>query len=399
MNKKMNGEKVMKKMISVILCVCLLLVFNACGSTEQKPDGETVENNGEAAENQGTAGGDETSEEVELQKFKIGWTYYSSSDPFAEISNQYFQMACDAIGSEYVYIDWVGFDTDGIVASYQSLIEKGCDAVVVNLLFPGIIEVCEKSNVAFLVAGDIDDENLRQMAFNSPMFIGMISGSDYEKQGIMQAKGLIDTGCTKIAYIGPPEGTASIHDIMYESENDYIESVEGVELVVADRSGSSDALMQVLTSYPEVDGFILATGEQIPVLYNEGLTDRVKVATLDADNETVEMALKDNVLVCYAGNESNGGQSAAFVTIIYNYLSGHDLIEDKTQTVVGSPIFVYSYEEYQEYKEVLQGEGGYMTAEEVLSLIVDYNPDATYEDLLKIINVSSPSELIERRAN
>ena len=358
------------RILSLVLALCMAMAACCCAAAEEEP-------------------------------YKIGFTYFSSTDPYGMKMIEAIRACCEAAGCEFLYTDWATMDMDGMVASYQNLIEQGCNGIFVCMMAPAIVNMCERAGVSFVVDhAYMNDENLQNMCFTSPAFAGQIVCDDYQS-GIDMMAAFQAAGADKVAYIGPVAGQAQQKDISLKGAQDYLETADGIEMVTVYQGDDylTTALLQVATAYPDVNGFILPNGQMIPQLYSEGLNDRIKVATVDCDAETAMTMLKDGTMAAYAGAEASAAILYPAFAMLYNHMTGNDLLADKTQMINVPYVMIYSAEELEEYNTYFSGDAPLFTAEEIQSMLVKYNPEANYDTLMEVVNSFTLEGFAARFAN
>ena len=380
-----------KKFLSGILAAVMVLGLSACGGGETGSASSAQQAaSGSAASSSGTSEADgETAAAGE--KFKIGFSYFSATDPYGALMIQNLEQACAATGCELVFDEWPGGDTTAMQDSVQNLIEKGCDGIVGVYMSPAILAACEKADVSFVLShGAITDENLLEMAGESPVFAGQVVADDYQS-GKDEVQALMDAGCTRIAYVGPQAGMAPQKDECLRGFQDACEELGITDAVIYQGEDySTDALLQLITTYPEVDGYSLATGAQVPTIYNEGLENKLKVATVDISKDVAVQGIEDGVIAYYAGNEASAAIINMSFSILYNNLTGNDLIPDKKECFVIPYVGIKTSEDLENYDKYFNNsEVPVYTDEEIRSMLVAFNPDATYETIAEMAENST----------
>lgn len=381
----------MKKiLLFLVLAMLMMMILPACSAGDQTTSTSTVQET--TAIEGSSVESDKTPE-----KFKIGFSSWASTDPYAAEMIEMLEYVCDATGSELVYLDWVGYDAEGILATYQNLIEAGCDGLITVTITPAMLQLCEDKNVPIMLThGTITDENTLQMARDSSVFAGMLMQNDYEA-GKLMAQALKDNGSSNIAYIGPAVGMAPQEDERYRGLKDFIAENPDMKFITEDRSGNPEAIVQMLTAFPEVDGVQMDTAASIVPVVSAGLQDQVKVATANAMD--MASSLEDGMLVWTAGTEASAQLVGLSYAVLYNFMTGNDMIADKTQLIQCPFIVMTNADEYQDYVKYCAGDVPIYTADEIKNLITAFNPDATYESLAELIKNTTLDDIVVRHAD
>ena len=128
----------MKKLISIILIIMMILGAVACNSTksneskeevketEKKTDSDT--DGEEVKETEKKTDSDTDGEEVERKPFKIGFSVWGTSDSHGRYVSQAASWV-EELGGEVIVDVAQGFTIDAQVASIENLIQSGADIV------------------------------------------------------------------------------------------------------------------------------------------------------------------------------------------------------------------------------------------------------------------------------
>jgi ribose transport system substrate-binding protein len=400
----------MKKMKFVCIILTLLLVigvFAGCNkdSGSSNESGETADDSQTseepAAENDeelvDTSAG--KYDGVEGEKFKIGFTYTSFSEQLGGMFKKVIQYSADQFGCETVFVEWPTLDMEGAMEAHESLIESGCDGIISVILTPGMLESAEKAGIKVVQGGNIlSDPDMIATAKASEYYVGAVAEDDYQA-GYDMAKGLYESGSRNIAIVAPQPGMATSHDNRVRGVEDFVNEQSDLNLVISirdsDEGGRLNSFRQAVTAYPDMDGAAVTMndGEILGAVYADGLQEKIKVATVDIQEGT-DQYLEDGTLAWIAGGQYPTMQIA--FTMLYNSLTGHDVITDSSDFLFRNFMYITSAEEYADFQKYMEGNVPAYSGDELKDLCVSYNPDATL-DLLKQYNKSySLQDVVDR---
>ena len=172
-------KKVMKRMVTAILTLCLTAVmFTGCGSGNPTDD---VAADGAA---ESTASGSESEDMDNGGDKTIGVVFYSKTDSLGSVV---YALVNEAAKTWGVNVRWEigGLDNDTQLNSVPNLISAGVDGIVIIPLADTVTqktaEMCEDAEVYFsLCCRDIIDEDIRKQVTANPYFAGMCYEADYD---------------------------------------------------------------------------------------------------------------------------------------------------------------------------------------------------------------------------
>jgi simple sugar transport system substrate-binding protein len=331
--------------------------------------------------------------------YKIGFSYYSFTDKLGAQFKKVLEYTAKQFGCEMIFQEWPTVDTEGIVEANENLIEAGCDGIVTGFVTPATIDACEKANIPYVQAcGVITDAQLLETAMKTKTYVGSISEDDYQA-GYDLVQGLYDSGVRKMAYVAATPGTSSAHDNRVRGIEQFLKDHTDMQLVTNYRSSNmsemADGVRQIWTAYPEIEG-IASTGVGEPVIsaiYADGLQSKIKFACVDILEDT-DVYLNDGTMVWTAGGQYPTMQIA--FTLLYNFLSGHDMITDKSEFLYRNFMYIRTPEDYENYGKYMEGEIPAYSGNELKKLCVVYNPDATLDMVKEYDKAYSIQDVVER---
>lgn len=204
---------------------------------------------------------------------------------------------CDAVGAEYVPVTLAGYDDASFIAAYESLIDQGCDAVMVYTFSEGpislIADMLEEAGVSWFIANRrISDEALKEKVFSMDTFIGNCYCEEELNSYEMVRELSEDLNVKNLAVIGLAQGDLN-GDLRDKGIARACEEF-GVNLLTETRGINTvddvtNAVEGIIATYPEVDGIfivggVITTGAlagAAQALANHDLSDKVAIAMVD----------------------------------------------------------------------------------------------------------------------
>ncbi len=132
-------------------------------------------------------------------------------------------------------------------------------------------------------------------------------------------------------------------------------------------------------------------------MQTEGLVGKVKLVTIDISSESGTY-FENGTLVWSCGGQY--GTAMIGFAILYNYLAdGTRIIEDTTLTMPRSYIYLYSFEDYEQYVGLVDGAVPVYVADELRELIHYYNEDVTAQTFAEVNRSYSLADIQARHAD
>lgn len=387
----------MKKTMSIVLALAMLLMLLA-GCSQATPETKKQEPTTPATEAVSTAAVENQGESTDKPSYKIGFSYYTFSDSLGSAFKRVLEYTAKELNCEMLFLEWPTTSIEGAVEANENLVEAGCDGIITGFVTPAVLDACEKANVPFIMTcGIINDESLLEKCVASNTFVGMISEDDY-KAGYDMLQGLYDDGARNIAYLANAPGSSTAHDNRVRGMEKFLEEHPDMNLVSSfrgDGSEQANAARQIWTAYPEIDGIAVTgnNGAIIAAIYADGLQDRIKFAGVDIQENT-DVYLEDGTMSWVAGGQFPTMQIS--FTLLYNYLTGNQMIQDKAQPLYRPFMYISSPEEYQDYVTYMEGDVPAYTGDELRALCTVFNPDANLKTIEDYNNNYSIQDLVER---
>ncbi|HHW49257.1 MAG TPA: sugar ABC transporter substrate-binding protein [Clostridiaceae bacterium] len=391
----------MKRFISIAVCICMLAVLvSGCGSAKNSNSkNESTTASGAASSANAASSGEE---KTDAPKFKVGFSYFSFTDQLGAELKKQLEYVAKGFGCEIVFKEWTSLDVESMTATNEALIEEGCDGIISVMATPAMIEACDKAGVHLVqIASTLTDPEAVKAAQASDYYVGSVTANDYDV-GYSMAKALYDAGTRNIAYISIPPGMSSAHDDRIKGIEKFAEEHSSDFKIItnfrtADSSKYVEGFRQIMAANPEIDGMIQTgnSGTVIATIYSDGLKDKVKFATVDVKEDTRKY-LEDGTMVFVAGGQ---GYLASFTfVLLYSQMAGKPLLpkEDRTETLKLKYIHMKSGEDYDNYMKYIEGDIPAYSIDELKALSPVFNPDATVENLKKVMDTYSLEDVVQR---
>lgn len=375
----------MKKLLAILLVLCMSLSLAACGDAAVGGDDEAVGQD----EVSFTAGTDtELVNAEELPRFKIAFSYASFTDKLGEQFRNSLQYLGDAYNVEMVFFE--AGTGDEAVTNLESILAGGdIDGVIQVGGSTAQVAVADKYGVPYVFACGFPptaEEAAACAAYD--VFLGGVVDDD-EWAGVRMTEALYEAGCRNICFSGLTEGFVKSHDDRRDGVHNVVAEHDDLTLLAENFSMAEWAndVASFNAAYPEMDGYTFSamTDAVYLAMESEGIADgSIKVSAVDISSQTGTY-FKNGVQVWTCG-----GQYATAMTgwaVLYNYLiDGTKIIPDPATPLVRPYIEITSYEDYENYVKYVECPLPTYNVEEIAQMIHYFNPDvtyATYEELAK----------------
>lgn len=311
--------------------------------------------------------------------FKIGFSWMSSADLLWAMYERSVRYACDVLHCELIFVEWDTSSTTFISDAVENLCQAGCDGIVSGMLDGASIDACIRANIPFVGSLNQMNDEMLKTANESGLFCGNVIDDDYVST-YNSVKALYEAGCRKIAWVAPQPGTTQA-EIRSSGIMDALEDYPELEVLTSYRYSSAggdeslNAIEQILCAYPELEGLVVSNGLDVTsIWYNTGAADRgVKLAVTDLCESYQDLFQDD--LIAYCATDQFPSEVIAF-TLLYNKLTGHDILADTSVQMRRHFLELHNYEEMCNMWNMSFLNIFPMTAEQVLDLCVEFNPDA-----------------------
>lgn len=368
----------MKKILSIILTLMMLLPIIGCSDTP------TASSGGTSTDTSGSSDG---------TRDKIGMIWYGNTDPMGSTFYAWANHAAELLDVELV---WAlgSYDTAAELADCENLINAGCKAIyfipmdtAANLQLGN---ACQNAGVYWAISNrDINDEDIWEAVKNNPYFVSHIYDNSYDVCKEM-VKVLADQGYKKVCMISGDPTDAMMVDRtagFTDGCKEYGIEILGTFQSSTDTAVVVDGVTNFLTLYPEMEAILAVsgtagTGEAI-ISTLEGSTREkgsIKVAAFDTFDGN-QKAFDDGWLTASCGGYTTECL-VAFLSLV-NRVKGN-VISDSVVQYSLAPLLITSAEEMEIFSSYVDNPDVQLYSDEVIKSLV--GPDVTAEDYQAILD-------------
>ena len=189
----------MKKVVSLILCVALVLILcTGCGSTTT-----------------GTTATDTAASSTDNSDITIGVSIWSSTDTLGSQCKLILDAAAEALGVKVMYVDQ-GHISEQVTASAETLAAAGCQGMIIcnsaSAEMTSVINTCNENKMYcaqfFRIIDKQTNPDEYALACSSPYYVGAVH-EDEVTNGTKLVTILCEKGCRNIALEGWEAGDAT----------------------------------------------------------------------------------------------------------------------------------------------------------------------------------------------
>jgi len=412
----------MKKLLAVLLTLCLVLPLAACnGSTNtggnqgQNPSpeqstGQSPSSSPSQSPNTPVVSNPEVTDfekgeisinKDELPRFKIAFGYGDWESVLGTQFMHAIEYLADAFNCESVFFN-AGSGEEG-VANLESLLAAGdIDGIIsASGWDTGRMEVANRYGVPIATGCQFTSSREIDSVASYSGFLGGVT-DDEVWAGYHAMKALYEAGSRNVTWSGLTVGFSQGHDDRTSGALQFVSEKSDLNLLTESytRGTWHEDVPSFAAAFPEMDGMAF-TALNVGV-YNameiEGIADgSVKIAGPDVASGTGEY-FERGVQVW-----SCGGQYATVMVawaILYNYLiDGTVIISDPKVPLFRNYLEISSFAEYQQYEKIINSPNPAYNAEEIAQLIHYFNPDVTYDDYVELGRSFSIEDILARQAS
>lgn len=398
--------KNMKKLLSLLLVLAMVLALAACGG------GKTPSANGSDPKPSSDAG----SNAAAVKQHKIGVALYTDSGKSVDSIKAFLAGIAEDVGCEFVYTTLSTYDEATNLTAIQNLISAGCKGIIMtaDMGTAAILEECQSANV--YMAGFLCDFNMSMYTaydavFGNPNFLGTVCDgwADASPYGEMVAAEVIENGYKNVGVLVFPEYaypnqtqcaavfTAKIEE--YNATAAEADKITVYEPTVLEFQPLADTY---LSDHPEMDClFSVAAGAGMvyPVLVSNNRTD-VKLYTtgFEGTDDAANFGSKGNG--CFNGVMFSTPEAIVYpLCLLIDKLNGTVYADlPATERVDCQPMIALNDEDMQKIVDhALYYNADYsralLTGEQVKNMCASYNPNATYAQLVEFLSHTGVADL------
>lgn len=356
-----------------------------------------------------SAGVLETGEQYPAETLKIGVvTFDPSQEQFLAVKS-YFEYLETKINLDFTYSEAIG-NAESELAFIESCAAAGCKAIIgyFNIARVAAVQLCIDKGMYYI--GVAEEPSVYDAFKDDPMYLGGWYGEtqNYDA-GYAVGEALIDAGCTRLAYQSGGRGYGvqmfierwdgfmdAIDDAKAEGKNvELVADVPGWPELGTYKPAQDDAIQK---GFDGVGCSISAATWYQPLL-NANLSDTVKIAAVDSFSDLTRNAWNSGQMVGSAIEITS--MFGAGIPLLLNSLAGDmDVARDNGQAarLDISWWVVKTADEYNAYSDIEAGGIWCWNAEDILSVVKDVNPDATFQSIVDLYTADSIEEIEARRA-
>lgn len=394
----------MKRIITLMLALVLVLSMAACGSGAEKASENTsapvAETKSPVAETENSVQEPVVPDSIlpaDLPNYKIVLSYAQFTDTLGGQMKTAMEYLAKDFNIEFVFVE-SGADS---LAAIESALQSDIDGIVMVNATTAILDASKKAGnvpVVMIQSEPTTEDVAKEMAAYDN-YLGAICENDYQV-GYRALEALYEAGSRNFCIGGLTKGISKTHDQRAQAALDFISTKSDAKLLADDYSLGlwADATTAFSASFPEMDGLFCTGGVEgvYQVMRTEGLSGRVKYATIDIQESTGEY-FESGDLAWIAGGQY--GTTMVGLAVLYNYLAdGTRIIPDTTATLYRPFLEVSNTEEFEIYKTYVDGDIPVYTVEEVAQMIHKFNPDVDFEYYTKMAEVYSIEDIKSRHA-
>ena len=326
----------MKRILSVVLAVMMLVALTACTSESQttspKNDGlndDIVVTSDEPAEPDQTAAEAESNESAKT--YKIGFSQCTMNHPFRITMVNTFKAAC----ANYTDIEPIVVEGDGDVqteiTNIESLIQQGCDAIIISSLsgtsiYPAYKQVHDAGIPLIIAASGNAAENEEAYGWydtfvsTDEVEMGM-GAADYAntllngKGNVVMIRGVVESTNSANRYEGWTKQVAKYPDIdvIVEQSADWL------------RETAAEVMTNILQAQDKIDLVYCENDEMalgcLDAITDAGRESEMKIISMDAQKDACEVIAQGGG--CFVMTIENVANTAAAVEAAYQLAKGN----------------------------------------------------------------------------
>lgn len=387
-----------KKIASVAMATAIGFTMVACGN-----------------KGTGSAGGDAPviyPETTDAEPLTIGYTFWDLPfDGFMNDQAHQIKLVADALNVKLIFNpDTEDYSADSVVRAAQTFADQKVDGmIVINFSEDSLVDIsdiCENGQIPFIQATrTIADPDVAKVVEGNPYYIGRMHESEYAAAYEVGRK-LIDKGAKNIIMIAPEHD-----DVSYEARaNGFRDACEEPDVNILeevwemfDDDGTTEAVKELVTKYPDVDGIFSVRGGFYPYIVKAqdemGISKYIPIAGVDFDNSLAPY-IESGAIAAVAGGH-HADASLSLITLVNAIRGAYDsslypldinynmMVIDSLDTYNNYKKWCLDYDDNYENGQILN-------ANDARGLCVDFNKDATLLDISSMAENMSVETVIER---
>ena len=332
-----------------------------------------------------------------LSGIKIGILgYQQSGEPVTAINN-FMNAMHDATGIEFIYVCGSSYDEQTNLTQVQNMLSSGCNGIIMcmDTAMEAVIEECEMAEV--FVGGFLCDfERSMDMLKTHSNFVGTVCDGPYDNTvyGTEMAAKVIADGRRSVGLLTSPY---RYYPHKQEAVEAFVKAIDDYNATAEEKIAVSEveelafrALdATYFANHPDIDCIVsFSAGTFVyPTMISEGRTDLCMYAVGFESEE----AFLDNMRKGVCGLQTYSNEEAVIypLVLLINAIQGNRYADQpaEAERVDSSVVFVSTPEEIDAVmtKSFYLNpvfENSFLTTDQIKDLILSYNPNATYADLV-----------------
>ena len=345
-----------------------------------------------------------------VKTHKIGVAHYTDSGKGVDALKAFLNGVAESVGCEFVYTTLSTYDEATNLTKIQELISAGCEGILMSadMGTAAILEECAAANV--YLAGFLCDYNMSfytayDAVFGNEYFLGTVSDGpiDNSSYGVAVAKSIIENGYKNVGVIKFPEYAYPMQaavDAAFRAEVEAYNATaaDADKITLVDTVDLNFAPLEdtYLSENPDLDCiFSIAAGAGFvyPVLVANNKTDiKLYTAGFEGTDDTDNFGTSGNQ--CYQSTTFSTPEAVAYaLCLMVDKLNGKtyadlpataervdcsamNVMNDADMAKIVNSSIYYS----ADFSKSL------LTGEDVKNLCASYNENATYANLVDVVN-------------
>ena len=348
---------------------------------------------------------------TDAEPLTIGYTFWDLTfDGFMNDQANQIKLVADALNVNLIFNpDTTDFSADSVVRAAEYFAEQKVDGmIVINFSDESLLDIntiCLENEIPFIQATrTINDDEIARVVEANPYYVGRMHESEYAAAYEIGRK-LIDDGARKFIMLCPEHG-----DVSYEAraegfryaceepDADIIE--EAWEL--GDDDETANLTRELLKKHPEVDGIFSVRGGFFPYIIQaeeELGIEYLPVAGIDFDKSLGTYMEKGAISAVAGGHHADA--SLSMITLINSIRGAYDksvypIDINYNMMVIDSPKAFDDYKEWCLGYDEDYDNRQILNANDARGLCVDFNPDATLNEITAFAEYMSLQNVKER---
>ena len=289
------------------------------------------------------------------------------------------------------------FTADKIISDLQNQLSTKPDAVlmfsVVDAVFGNVQELCDAQKVPYALDTNFpSDPEVWEQIKNDPLFIGGIAASPYE-MGKEIAELALSNGNKTAVLLGAAIGDYS-HDQRMAGFKDTFTAGGGEvlqEMHCSDPSESTTKANDLMTANPDVDCVYATGGDYLSALSAIKAGDSAAsymVYGTDVAPDLLDYIESGVITAMNGGNHVNG---AVAMTLLINYLDGHQILDadGKAPVLDYFKTYLITKDNVAGFQKLYANESCFFTDDEFKTLLYKFNPDVNIETYEQFLNTAA----------